>query len=395
MKGLLKGAAAMFSKCTQARLYAASAILVLAVLGATTQLYAEDGVSDKEIKIGMANALSGPASGLGTQLKAGAEAYLAKINAGGGVNGRKITLVSLDDGYEPDKAAAATKKLIEEEKVFALFGYVGTPTSTAVVPLASRASVPYLFPFTGAEFLRNPVNKFVFNLRASYFDETEAMVERLTKDLGATKIAIFIQDDAFGEAGKAGVNRALHRRDLKVAEEARYKRNTLDVDEGLSKIKAAQPDAVVFVGTYKSLSAIVKKAKAAGVKAKFVTVSFVGTSDFIGEAGADGDGVYITQVVPSPDGVSVPFVKQYQQDMKGANINYTSFEGYADAVVLVEALKKAGTGLTRAGLLSALEGMNTEFAGMSVNFSATKHQGSSQVFLTQVKGGKAVPVSKF
>lgn len=385
----------MFSKCTQARLYAASAILVLAVLGATTQLYAEDGVSDKEIKIGMANALSGPASGLGTQLKAGAEAYLAKINAGGGVNGRKITLVSLDDGYEPDKAAAATKKLIEEEKVFALFGYVGTPTSTAVVPLASRASVPYLFPFTGAEFLRNPVNKFVFNLRASYFDETEAMVERLTKDLGATKIAIFIQDDAFGEAGKAGVNRALHRRDLKVAEEARYKRNTLDVDEGLSKIKAAQPDAVVFVGTYKSLSAIVKKAKAAGVKAKFVTVSFVGTSDFIGEAGADGDGVYITQVVPSPDGVSVPFVKQYQQDMKGANINYTSFEGYADAVVLVEALKKAGTGLTRAGLLSALEGMNTEFAGMSVNFSATKHQGSSQVFLTQVKGGKAVPVSKF
>jgi branched-chain amino acid transport system substrate-binding protein len=365
-----------------------------ALLAATGMpVFAEDGVTDKEIRIGMANALSGPASGLGTDLKAGADAFLARVNAAGGVNGRKVVLVSKDDGYEPEKTAAATKALIEQDKVFALFGYVGTPTSAAAVPLASRASVPYLFPFTGAEFLRNPVNKWVFNVRASYFDETELMVERLTKDAGAKKIALFIQDDAFGEAGKAGVNRALHKRDMKVAEEARYKRNTLEVDEGLAKIKAAAPDAVIFVGTYASLAASVKKAKAQGIKAKFMTVSFIGTAGFIKEAGADGEGVYITQVMPSPDS-GVPVVKQFHQDMKGGAANYSSLEGYVDAAVLVEALKKTGASPTRAGFVGALEGLNTDIGGLKVGFSATSHQGAKNVFLTVVRGGKAVEVDK-
>jgi ABC-type branched-subunit amino acid transport system substrate-binding protein len=364
-----------------------------ALLAAAALALAEDGVTDKEIRVGMANALSGPASGLGLDLKAGADAFLAKVNAAGGVNGRKIVLVSKDDGYEPEKSAAATKALIEQDKVFALFGYVGTPTSAAAVPLAARAGVPYLFPFTGAEFLRNPVNKWVFNVRASYFDETELMVERLTKDAGAKKIALFIQDDAFGEAGKAGVNRALHKRNMKVAEEARYKRNTLDVDEGLAKIKAAAPDGVVFIGTYASLAAIVKKAKAQGIKAKFMTVSFIGTAGFISAAGADGDGVYITQVMPSPDG-GAPVVKQFLQDMKGGVVNYSSLEGYVDAAVLIEALKKAGTNPTRAGLVSALEGLNTDLGGLKVAFSATSHQGAKDVFLTVVRGGKAMQVDK-
>jgi ABC-type branched-subunit amino acid transport system substrate-binding protein len=354
---------------------------------------AEDGVTDKEIRIGMANALTGPASGLGVDLKAGADAFLARVNAAGGVNGRRIVLVSKDDGYEPEKTAAATKALIEQDKVFALFGYVGTPTSAAAVPLASRASVPYLFPFTGAEFLRNPLNKFVFNVRASYFDETELMVERLTKDIGAKKIALFIQDDAFGEAGKAGVNRALHKRNMKVAEEARYKRNTLDVDEGLAKIKAAAPDGVVFIGTYASLAAVVKKAKAQGIKARFMTVSFIGTAGFIREAGADGDGVYITQVMPSPDGGAL-VVKQFLQDMKGGPVNYSSLEGYVDAAVLVEALKKTGANPTRAGFVSALEGLSTDLGGLKVGFSATSHQGAKDVFLTVVRGSKAVQVDK-
>jgi ABC-type branched-subunit amino acid transport system substrate-binding protein len=366
----------------------------LLVAGAFAPAYAEDGVGEKEIRIGMANALSGPASGLGTNLKAGAEAYFARVNAEGGVHGRKVILVSADDGYEPEKSAAATKKLIEQDKVFALFGYVGTPTSAAAVPLASRAGVPYLFPFTGAEFLRNPVNKWVFNVRASYFDETETMVERLTKDAGAKSIALFIQDDAFGEAGKAGINRALHKRGMKVAEEARYKRNTVEIDEGFAKIKAAAPDAVVFVGTYKPFAAIVRKAKAAGLKTKFMTVSFIGTADFIKEAGADGEGVYITQVMPSPEGGSVPLVKQFQQDMKGGPANYSSLEGYADAAVLIEGLKKAGANPTRAGFVGALEGLSTDLGGLKIAYSATSHQGARDVFLTVVRGGKAVQVDK-
>lgn len=377
---------------TLRRTLLATAAALLAA--ACTPTWAQEGVSEKEIRIGMANALSGPASGLGTNLKAGADAYFARINAAGGVNGRKIVLVSKDDGYEPEKTAAATRALIEQDKVFALFGYVGTPTSTAAVPLASRAGVPYLFPFTGAEFLRNPVNKWVFNARASYFDETETMVERLIKDAGAKKIALFIQDDAFGEAGKAGINRALHRRNMKVAEEARYKRNTVDVDEGLAKIKAAAPDAVVFVGTYKPFVAIIKKARAAGIKAKFMTVSFIGTADFIKEAGADGEGAYITQVMPSPDNTGVPLVKQFQDDMKGGPVNYSSLEGYANAAVLVEALKKTGTNPTRAALVSALEALNTDLGGLKVAFSAASHQGAKDVFLTVVRAGKAVQVDR-
>lgn len=376
---------------TRRTLLACGAVLLLVASGSPAR--AEDGVTDTEIRIGMANALTGPASGLGTDLKTGATAFLTRINAAGGVNGRKVVLVSKDDGYEPKNTASATQALIEKDKVFALFGYVGTPTSAAAVPLASRSSVPYLFPFTGAEFLRNPVNKFVFNVRASYFDETELMIERLTKDIGAKKIMLFIQDDAFGEAGKAGVNRALHKRGMAAAEEARYKRNTLGVDEGVAKIKAAAPDAVIFVGTYASLSAAVKKAKAQGIKAPFMTVSFIGTERFIQEAGADGDGVYITQVMPALDS-GVPVVAQYLGDMKGGPINYSSLEGYVDAAVLVEALKKAGANPTRAGLVGALEGLSADIGGLKIAFSAANHQGMKNVFLTVVRGGKAVQVDK-
>ena len=354
---------------------------------------ADDGVTPTEIHIGMANALTGPAAGLGTNLKAGAEAYIARVNANGGVNGRKIVLVSKDDGYEPNRTAAVTKELIEKDKVFALFGYVGTPTSAAAVPIASRAGVPYLFPFTGADALRTPVNKWVFNVRASYFDETETMVERLTKDAGAKKIALFIQDDAFGEAGKAGVNRALHKRGMKPVEEVRYKRNTVDVDEGLARIKAAGPDGVIFIGTYAPFSAIAKKAKAQGIKAKFMTVSFVGTADFIKDAGADGDGFYITQVMPAPDG-TLPLSKQFVDDMKGGPVNYSSLEGYADAVVMVEGLKKAGPNLTRASFMAALESLDTDLSGLKIGFSPSNHQGAKDVFLTVVRAGKPVPVDK-
>jgi ABC-type branched-subunit amino acid transport system substrate-binding protein len=368
----------------------------LALLAGATPLaaLAEAGITDKEIRIGMANALSGPASGLGTNLKAGAEALFARVNAQGGVHGRKIVLVSLDDGYEPDRAAAATRKLIDQERVFALFGYVGTPTSAAAVPLAARASVPYLFPFTGAEFLRNPVNRWVFNVRASYFDETEAMVERLTRDAGAKRIAIFIQDDAFGEAGKAGVNRALHKRGMKIAAEARYKRNTLEVDTGLANLIAAAPDAVVFIGTYQPLAKIVKQARAARMGAKFMTVSFIGTADFIREAGEAGEGVYITQVMPSPEGSEAPLVKRFRQDMQGGPINYSSIEGYADAMVLVEALRRAGLNPSRQGLLTALQGLTSDLGGLKVSFSASNHQGAKDVFLTEVRGGKAVEIDR-
>lgn len=373
-------------------------IMVLAigmVFSLNEPVFAEDGVSAKEIKIGMANALSGPASGLGAELKMGAKTYIDKVNAAGGIHGRKINLISVDDAYDPLMSAQATKNLIEVEKVFALFGYVGTPTSAAAVPIASKAGVPYLFPFTGAEFLRNPVNRLVFNLRASYFDETEAMVERLTSDLHTQKIGLFIQDDAFGEAGKAGVNRALHKRQMKVMLEARYKRNTIDIEEGLSKLMADPPEAVVFIGTYKPFARLVNAARTQGLKTKFLTVSFIGTADFIREAGVNGNGVIITQVLPSFEDESFSFVKSYRAALKPANWSYGSLEGYVDAMVLVDTLKKAGSGLDRASFLTTLEGLDTDFGGMKLKFEAGNHQGLHQVFLTQVKDGKAVSIKKF
>lgn len=374
-------------------------IFSLLLLAMTFPSYAEDGVTKNEVVIGMANALSGPASGLGTGLKAGATAYIDKVNAAGGVHGRKIKLISYDDGYEPEQTAKMTLKLIEQDKVFALFGYVGTPTSAAAVPSATKNGVPYISPFTGAEFLRNPVNPIIFNVRASYFDETEGMVVRLTKDLGIRKIGVFIQDDAYGNAGKAGVNRALNKMGLSLAGEGKYTRNTTDVDAGLAALKTANPEAVVMVGAYKACAAFVRKARASGFNPKFLNVSFVGTGNFIKEAGSDGEGVYITQVMPSPFDNSTDLVRQYQAVLKKADskseFEYTSLEGYADAVVLVAALDKAGSNLTRASFLGAFEGLNIDLGGLKVAYSPTDHQGSKSVFLTLVKDGKAMPITKF
>jgi branched-chain amino acid transport system substrate-binding protein len=373
--------------------FVALALAACALLGR-----AETGVTSTEILIGMSNAQTGPASGLGKKLKEGATAYFNRVNDAGGIHGRKIKLVSYDDGYEPERAAAMTAKLINEDKVFTLFGYVGTPTSSAALPLVSKAQVPYIAPFTGAEMLRNPVNKIVFNVRGSYFDETESMVERLMKDLNIRKVGVFIQDDAYGNAGKAGVMRALMKNNLQLAGEGKYKRNTVDVDAGLAALKEAKPEAVVMVGTYKACAAFVKKAKAAGFAPKFLNVSFVGTSDFIREAGADGEGVYITQVVPSPDDASVALVKQYQADMKesgAGEFDYTSLEGYLDAVVLVEALKKSGKDLTRTGFVNVFESMQTDVGGVKVEFSARSHQGLKGTFHTVVKAGKPVPITRY
>ena len=177
---------------------------------------AETGVQENEIIIGMSNALSVPASDLGIGIKQGAQAYFDRINQDGGVHGRKITVISLDDGYEPKRTFLNTTNLISESKVFALFGFVGTPTAKAVLPLINREKILFFSPFTGAEFLRNPVNRFIFNVRRSYFDEAERQVQYLTKTLGIKKIGVFLQNDAYGLAVKGGILKALKTRGLEI-----------------------------------------------------------------------------------------------------------------------------------------------------------------------------------
>lgn len=373
------------------------ALLGLFLTTMTPSALAETGVTATEIKIGMANALSGPTAGLGQGIKAGSEAYFKKVNAAGGVNGRKIVLISEDDGYDPGRTAVATEKLIKKDGVFALFGYVGTPTSKAALSLVNDNNIPFFAPFTGAEFLRAPLNKNVFNIRSSYFNEIELQVERLVTDAGVTKIGLFYQEDTYGKVGKEGLQLALQKRKMNVAGEGHYQRNTEDVDAGLATLLQAKPEAVLMVGTYKACAALVKKAHAAGFKPKFFNLSFVGTSNFIKAAGESAEGVYITQVVPSPFNASIPIVKQYQADMKAAgvsDVDYTSFEGYIDAVALVEGLKKAGPDLTRAGFVAALEKMSVNLGGLEIAFGPQDHQGLNTVYLTKVQKGKPVQGNK-
>ena len=352
---------------------------------------AETGVDANFVTIGQSAALSGPAQELGSEMRLGAQTYFNLVNQAGGVFGRQIKLVSLDDGYEPDRAVANTKKLISEDKVFALFGYIGTPTSNAALPIFTEAKVPFFGAFTGAESLRNPLNRYIFNIRASYFDETEKIIEQVTS-VGGKNIAVFYQDDAYGKAGLAGVERALAKRSLKITSTGTIERNTVKVEAAVASLVPKQPDAIVMISAYKSIAAFVKAAKKAGYTGQFHNVSFVGSRALADELAAQGHGVVISQVVPFPFTPSLPIVAEYQKALKASGSSqpsFTSLEGFIAARVFVEGLKRAGKDLTREKLISALESMNNvDIGGFNINFSPKSHNGSSFVELTMIGRNK-------
>ena len=366
--------------------------LAAATLFISTGTAAETGVTSDTIVLGQSAALTGPAGELGTEMRLGAQAYFNQINQAGGVHGRQIKLTTLDDGYEPDRAAVNTKKLINEDKVFVLFGYVGTPTSNAALPIFTEARVPFFGAFTGAESLRTPFNRQIFNVRASYFDETEKIVEQLTS-LGVRKISVFYQNDAYGQVGLAGVTRALTKRNMKIVNTATVERNTVTVDAAVKALLPDQPDVIVMISAYKSIAAFVKAAKKAGYTGLFHNVSFVGSRALAQELGAEGYGVAISQVVPFPFSSSLPVVRDYLKAMKLANssqASFTSLEGYIAARVLVEGLRRAGKDLTRDRLIAALETLNyTDIGGFVVNFTPESHNGSVFVDLTMIGRDKS------
>lgn len=362
-------------------------------------VWAETGVTEKEVVVGQCAALEGPAGGLGKGMNIGMKSCFEEINAKGGINGRKIRLAAADDAYEPDKTVDCTLSMIENEKVFVLAGYVGTPTTKAALPVLQEMKVPLIGAFTGAGLLRNPVSRYVINVRSSYDDETEALVERLTNDLGIKSIAVFYQDDAFGQAGLSGTEKALKKRGLKLAGTGNFARNTEAVKTGLAAVMAAKPEAVIMVGPYKPIAAFVKEAKASGFKPVMATISFVGTENLIKELGESAKGIIISQVVPSPEDTSLPVVKDFQAALKKAFPNeepsFTKLEGYVTAKVLTTAMEKAGANLTREGLIDVIESMvNVDLGGMAVSFSKDNHQGANKVFMTQVGDGKAKSVAK-
>jgi ABC-type branched-subunit amino acid transport system substrate-binding protein len=346
---------------------------------------AESGVSPGTVLLGQSAPLTGPAAALGTEMRTGAKVYFDYVNAKGGVYGRKIELRSLDDGYEPARTVPNTKKLIEEEKVFALFGYVGTPTSVAALPVFTQAKVPFFGAFTGAEVLRDPLNPYIFNVRASYYDETEKIVEQLVST-GAKNIAVFYQNDAYGQAGLKGVQRAMAKRSLKISATGTVERNTIAVGAAVKTILAVQPDAVIMISAYTSCGEFIREMKKAGSAAQFYNVSFVGSQALADNLGKEGVGVAISQVMPFPWAPSVPVIKEYQELMLKAGqkeFTFTTVEGFIAAKVFVEGLKRAGKDLNREKFIAALETMgDVDVGGYFVSFSPKNHNGSHFVDLT-------------
>ncbi|CAB3779649.1 ABC transporter substrate-binding protein [Pararobbsia alpina] len=362
------------------------------------RLYAaEPGVTDTEVRLGMVNAQSGEASALGQGIRAGALAVFREANANGGIYGRQINLLVDDDAYDPNKAIDATLKMIAEQNVFALFGYTGTPTANAVLPIVKETGTPLIGPFTGAMTLRKPVIPEVVNIRASYDDELEVLVDHFIKDKGAKRFTVFYQDDSFGLAVLAGTERALKRRGMDVIAKAAFQRGTTAVKAGLGALIESNPDVVIMVGTYASLSVFIKSAKAEGLKASLATVSFAGTDNLVQLVGANGDGVVISQVVPLPGDRSLPLAREcaalLAKHVPGEKLGFVNFEGCITAKMMVIALEKAGPALTRAGLITAFESIRAlDIGGMQIDFSQEDHQGSDAVFLTQISQGKIASI---
>ena len=356
------------------------------------------GVYEDRVVFGQSAAFSGPASQLGLGMKIGIEAAFAEANRNGGVHERQLELTSLDDTYEPELAIANTTQLIEEE-VFALIGAVGTPTSRSATPVALEARIPYVAPFTGAAFLRNAGSlPNVVNLRSSYNQETEEMVARLTEDLGITRIAVMYQDDSFGRTGYQGAREALERRDMQPVSIGLYPRNTTAVKTGLLDLQRGDPEAVIIVGAYRPVAALIAWARHIGMDWEFITISFVGSNALAEELGPGGSGVYVTQVVPFPTDDSIPIVARYLEALSefdhDATPGFVSFEGYLAGRLAIAGLDRCGRELDRDCFLEQLHSPEPiDLDGFELRYGADDNQGSDAVFLTMIDDeGKYVPI---
>ena len=355
--------------------------------------WAEGGVNQKTIVIGQSCPLKGPAKAFGHGMRDGALAYFKHINAKGGIKGKIVKLITLDDGYEPEVCVTNTKQLIEQEKVFLLFGYVGASTSKAVFDLIKKTKIPYFAPLTGAEFLRNPLTSWIFNIRASCYQETEAMVKALLIN-NKKRISVFYQDDLYGRTGLKSVKTALQKRGIRILSEVSYERNTLDVENAVSEIAISNPDAVIMIGMNKPCAKFIRLMRN-GTKSRpiFLNVSFVDSDALAAALLNKGLGVVITQVVPYPFDKRIPVVAQYhemtQKYMKDSKISFAGLEGFLAAKTLCRILEKMNN-LTRAEFIRTAESLYESLGGFKVQFTRKSHQGSGLVHFTQIGPGGSI-----
>ena len=350
------------------------------------------GITDDTVLFGQSAAFSGPAQALGINMRLGIEAAFAEVNLKGGVHGRELRLTSLDDTYEPEAAATNTRSLIRDSGVFALIGEVGTPTSRSATPVAAAEGAPFIAPFTGAAFLRNTVQfDNIINLRASYNDETEAMVERFTTDLGISRIAVLYQDDSFGRAGYNGTLAALRKRGMELVAEGLYPRNTTAVKTALLDVGRARPDGIIMVGAYEPIGTFIQWARLTKlVDAEFIVISFVGSNALAQMLGPEGEGVFVTQVVPFPRDKSLLIAASYLQALEafdpGAEPGFVSFEGYLAGRLAILGLERCGRDVDRDCFVdNLLNAGEIDLDGFRLNYTGSgDNQGSDTVFLTVI-----------
>ena len=380
--------------------------------GSTRTLFR--GVTDTEIRFGISAALSGPTKELGQNMKMGIMAAFNAANANGGVHGRELRLIAADDGYEPARSAIAMKQLYENDKVFGVVGNVGTPTAAVALPYALERKMLFFGAFTGAGLLRNdPPDRYVFNYRASYAEETEATVHYLVKvrRLKTSQIAVFAQQDSYGDSGFAGVAKAI--RSLGGNDRAilrlNYQRNTVDVDDAIAQLQAHNSNksrvpikAVIMVPAYRAAAKFIEKTRDLYPDMIYTSVSFVGSTALANELMLLGkrlaDGVIVTQVVPAVDGhssLALEYKSALAKYFPGESPDYVSFEGYVAASVLIAALKRNGAQLDTERLVTTLENLRGLDIGLGtpVTFSPSEHQGVHKVWGTQLDGnGRYQPI---
>lgn len=371
--------------------FARSIIAVfLSISFGATMAIAEPGISATKILIGQVAALEGPLAAVGHAARAGLLAAFNEVNAKGGVAGRHIELLWRDDSYEPEQSVVATRQLIAQDQVFALAGAVGTPTTLATAPIAQDAAVPFIGPLSGAEFLRDPAKTNVVNVRASYAEETEAMVDYLTKDRGMNRIGILYQDDPFGRAGLAGVTRALAKRGLKLVAEGPFERNTTAVKTAVATLRKADPQAVIMIAAYGPCAKFIELGAELNFKPLYLATSVTGLPQLAQELGPAANGIMFTQVMPLQEDGSLPVALRYRAALAAVDPQTSpgpmSFEGYIIGRLIIAALQASGPEPTRQAFLAAIFGHVFDFDGVVLDYRGPGNQAAPHVSLVVLDG---------
>jgi ABC-type branched-subunit amino acid transport system substrate-binding protein len=371
---------------------------VVFIFGICGLVWAEDGVAPQSIRIGMTSPLTGPNGAYGITMRDTIEVYFKKVNESGGINGRQLKLECLDDGYETDRAVANTHALIHDKKVFALIAsYGSSPTTEAMNKEFGPAKVPLVGTISGADSLRGPISKnpnlrYMFNVRASYKAETQAIVTQLAS-LGLSNIAIVYQDDGFGLSGFDGVKAAMAKVNLQPSAVASVPRNSVDLRAAVETISKVHPQAVILVTLFKPTAEFVRGIKKEGQHPQLIALSPVGADQLMSELGEGARGIGISQVMPYPWGARLKIIRDYQQMMnkKESDFSYYGVEAFVMAKLMSEAIRQAGKNPTREELVSALENMsNLDIDGFSINLNPREHTGSSFVEISVIGDGGRV-----